>query len=207
MRKGYLMLFFLFVLLQCHIGYAIKCQSCIGDCKDVSTIDCGPNQQCLTLNRVVDGKVQHQQKGCVESETCNTNFADTSLTQSCCNTDLCNVDPTTSTTTRPSREPSSALACVSCDDYVCVIKSTVNCKQNELCLTKSITLAGIHMKKRGCGNSTICSKQTTEEIGVIKVTVNNTCCNYNLCNFAITLKQSSISTIGAVLFLWITKLY
>ncbi|XP_073455074.1 uncharacterized protein [Aquarana catesbeiana] len=207
MRKENLILFFLVALLQCYIGNAIKCYSCSGSCIEPSTIECGADQQCMTVEQRVDGKVQRQQKGCATSQQCNSPSSDSSLVQYCCNSDLCNGGNISNSTAGTSgTSSSSSLQCNSCDFYACPFKiNTVTCNRGELCVTKTAKI-GVPVIKLGCANATICSMDTTENIASTRVSVSNKCCNQDNCNFAVNVKLSSIAAIGAVLLLWITKL-
>ncbi|XP_040179446.1 uncharacterized protein LOC120913529 [Rana temporaria] len=232
MRKENLILFFLVGLLQCYIGNAIRCYSCTGSCTDPLTTECAADQQCMTVEQIVGGNIQRQQKYCATSQQCNILSSDPSLVQKCCNTDLCNggniplstastastagtastastagTASTAITASTAGTNSSSFLKCNSCNFYECVVnKNTVTCNRGEVCVTTTAYIVGVPVKKLSCANTTICSTETSENIAGSRVSVSNTCCNQNYCNFAVNVKLSSIAAIGAVLLLWITKL-
>ncbi|XP_068106512.1 CD59 glycoprotein-like isoform X2 [Hyperolius riggenbachi] len=223
MRKDMLYSFLLFVLLQCHTGYAINCYFCLGDCEDMTSVPCAPNQHCMIREMIDPQGERKEQKGCLSESMCRMTLPDPSLTQWCCDTDLCNrALPSKATTTSvpitnastassPStthaviRPPSSPLMCHSCD-YVCMQRSTVVCEAGQVCVTKKKQAVGMPWRKYGCANITTCNKDTTETVAGTLWGVHSECCDTNLCNSAITVGLPVISAIGAVLVLWVTKL-
>ncbi|XP_073497830.1 uncharacterized protein [Phyllobates terribilis] len=202
----------LFIFLRCHLGSALMCYSCSGNCDNNGTEMCAQGQQCMTVETYIDGKLQDRQMGCQDSHYCTDNAAGSSIVRKCCEKDLCNdpriVTPAAPNSNAPGTSDTSRdtpLQCYSCD-YPCITESKVTCAAQQLCVTKSGTFAGVPTHKRGCANSTMCNTQTSDTTMGTTISVLNKCCDTNLCNSAARLEVPAVGMLAAIVAMWISKL-
>ncbi|KAM4020033.1 uncharacterized protein ACNLHF_000617 [Anomaloglossus baeobatrachus] len=203
---------FLFVFLRCHLGSALTCYSCSGNCENGETAQCEQGQQCMTVETYSNGTRQDRQMGCQSPQFCN-NPGDGSIVRKCCDQDRCN-DPRITIAAAPSPDAPASndgsreapLLCYSCD-YPCMDRTLLTCAVKDLCLTKTRTFAGITTRKRGCANTTVCGSVTTETVMGTAFSVTNKCCNTDLCNSVAHLEVPAVGILAAIVAVWISKLW
>ncbi|XP_068105521.1 lymphocyte antigen 6D-like [Hyperolius riggenbachi] len=106
-----------------------------------------------------------------------------------------------------------SLRCYVCTNIMCNNPQTVACQPNQLCVTRVREAGlGVGYRKLGCMNTTECNKDVSEEEAGISISVYNQCCEGELCNLPFTSSAAITrlplaSVIGAVLVLWVTKLF
>ncbi|XP_068106510.1 CD59 glycoprotein-like [Hyperolius riggenbachi] len=102
-----------------------------------------------------------------------------------------------------------SLQCYACPNYLCTVPQAVTCMPNQLCATKMKKSGGVNYKKLGCVNITECNKDVSEVEAGTTISVHNKCCEGELCNSA-TISAAIARLpliIGAVLVMWVTKLF
>ncbi|XP_077142039.1 uncharacterized protein LOC143806028 [Ranitomeya variabilis] len=201
----------LFIFLRCHLGSALICYSCDGNCENNGTATCEQGQQCMTVEAYADGKLQSRQMGCQPTYYCTNNPGDSSIVRKCCDKDLCN-DPRIVSASGPNpNNPGTSdirdtpLEC-RFSDYLSVLSSKVTCATKEVCVTKSGKLALKTIHKQGCANSTVCGTQTSDIVMGTTISVMNTCCSTNLCNSAAHLEVPAVGILAAIVAAWLSKL-
>ncbi|XP_073405084.1 uncharacterized protein [Dendrobates tinctorius] len=202
----------LFIFLRCHLGSALICYSCDGNCENNGTEKCEEEQQCMTVEVYDHGKLKSREMGCQPTHFCSNNPDDSSIVRKCCNKDLCNdprivsvADPNSNVPGTSDNSRDTPLQCYSCD-FPCIDRSQVTCAAKEVCVKKSGTFAGIPTHKRGCANSTVCNTYTSDTTVGTTISVMNNCCNTNLCNSAEHLQIPAVGILAAIVAVWLSKL-
>ncbi|XP_069798822.1 uncharacterized protein [Dendropsophus ebraccatus] len=204
----------LFIFLRCHLGSAIDCYMCTGECKDKNTVTCGTDELCMTQNFQ-----SNRLYGCQHSQYCKASTSNPDVVLTCCDKDLCNKPPevtantaNTANTVNTGNTGNAAndasrdtpMQCYMCD-YPCIEKHKATCQSQEVCFTKSFKIAGAPYHKRGCSNTTVCDKEAPETIAGTTVSVKTQCCNSNLCNSAAHLEVPAVALLAAIVAAWISK--
>ncbi|XP_063791811.1 lymphocyte antigen 6B-like [Pseudophryne corroboree] len=100
-----------------------------------------------------------------------------------------------------------AMNCYTCGYGTCLTPSTTSCGLLEVCLTQTITVASLPVKKKSCSSPSKCVGSTQTTYLGITVTETPSCCFTDLCNSAAMPSVSIVTGIAVLLSLWVARLF
>ncbi|KAG9275914.1 urokinase plasminogen activator surface receptor-like [Astyanax mexicanus] len=181
--------------LSCEV-LSLTCYQCIPEtsvqCTD-QKVNC-PTGQCGNMKTTAymgsTVLVNMVMKNCSLAQHCvtasvNFGITKTTISNQCCNTDLCNAQRKPEAT---SNTP-NGLQCYTCNGEDC--SSTLDCVDEEdHCIKSAVGVEGQKLMMKGCATKSFCMGDLSAQLAQSSTVVGLSCCTGNLCNGATIYTQN-----------------